>query len=436
MDDKNAFGPLALEGGKPVRTLPLPWELPGSHYIGQEELDMLRQVVESRSPFRYYGPDLRHMVDHLEDAFRSRYGRAHALGVNSGTAALHIALAAIGVGPGDEVLVPGYMWVSCLSAVVRLGAIPRLVDIDDTFCMCPDDLKKKIGPRSKAIMCVHMSGAPGHIDQISEIARGAGIALLEDCAQANGSSLKGKRVGTFGDIAIMSFQLNKNMTAGEGGMIVCDDEGLYNRAFAVHDLGYARDASGRLDVKNEACQLWGIGSRMSEITGAFALAQEKKLDRITGAMRSAKWKIRRALEGTPGLAFRRILDPEGDSGPFLITMHPSAEYCQRFSTVLKAEGIKGQPGGLAFLPMEEWGLHWHFNNQSLVRKTSLQAGGFPWSHPANAFAAEYSYGRGTLPRCDDLCARSSLLTVASCLSEQDIDDIITAFKKVAAHLAA
>src|SRR5512145_18467 len=136
MDDRNAFGPLALEGGKPVRTLPLPWELPGSHYIGQEELDMLRQVVEARSPFRYYGPDLKHMVDRLEDAFRARYGRAHALGVNSGTAALHIALAAIGVGPGDEVLVPGYMWVSCLSAVVRLGAIPRLVDIDDTFCMC------------------------------------------------------------------------------------------------------------------------------------------------------------------------------------------------------------------------------------------------------------------------------------------------------------
>lgn len=293
MVDKNAFGPLALEGGTPVRTLPLPWELPGSHYIGQEELDMLRQVVEARSPFRYYGPDLKHMVDRLEDAFRSRYGKAHALGVNSGTAALHIALAAIGVGPGDEVLVPGYMWVSCLSAVVRLGAIPRLVDIDDTFCMCPDDLKKKIGPRSKAIMCVHMSGAPGHIDQISEIARGAGIALLEDCAQANGASLKGKRVGTFGDIAIMSFQLNKNMTAGEGGMIVCDDESLYNRAFAVHDLGYARDASGRLDVKNEACQLWGIGSRMSEITGAFALAQEKARPDHGGHARGQ-------MEDTPG----------------------------------------------------------------------------------------------------------------------------------------
>ena len=175
---------------------------------------------------------------------------------------------------------------------------------------------------------------------------------------------------------------------------------------------------------------------MSEITGAFALAKEKKLDTITAAMRTAKWKIRRALEGTPGLQFRNIMDPEGDSGPFLLTIHPDAEYCRKFSEAVVAEGINGGEGSMAFLAMEGWGLHWHFNNQSLVRKTSLEPGGFPWSHPENAFAAEYSYARGTLPGCDDLCSRSSILTIASCLTDQDIEDIATAFRKVAMSLAA
>jgi 8-amino-3,8-dideoxy-alpha-D-manno-octulosonate transaminase len=422
---------LAIDGGTPVRTSPLPWELPGAHWIGEEERALVLSVVEARSPFRYYGPDPQHCVDRLEAQWRERFGHPHALAVNCGTAALHIVLAAMAVGPGDEVLVPGYLWVSCLGAVVRLGAIPRLVDIDDTFCMDPADLTAKINDRSKAVLCVNMSGAPGRVAEIAAIASEHGLYLLEDCAQAIGASQNGRPAGSFGDAAIFSFQLNKNMTSGEGGMIVCKDEDLFKRCFAIHDLGYARSAAGRLDTSDPRFQLWGVGARMSELQGAMALAQLDKLDRITGAMRRAKWCIREALTDIPGLGFRRIVDPAGDSGPFLITIYRDGETCRRFTAALCAEGIRGPDGSLACIPMSDWGLHWYFNNASLVEKRSLSADAFPWTHPANDFAAAMDYRRGLLPKCDDMSERAALLTIASCLTDRDIDDIITAFRKVA-----
>jgi len=422
---------LAIEGGRPVREAPLPWELPGTHWIGDEEAELVERVIRARSPFRYYGPDPQHMVDTLEAEWRQRFGMPYALGVNSGSQALLIALAAFEVGPGDEVLVPGYMWASCLSAVIRLGAIPRLVDIDETFCMDPDDVAAKINERTRAILYVNMSGAPGHIEPIAQIAKARGVFLLEDCAQAAGASQNGRQVGTFGDIAIFSFQLNKNMTSGDGGMLMCRDEHLYKRCFAIHDLGYARNAAGRLDPAEEAYQLWGVGARMSELAGAMALAQFRKLDNITGAMRGAKWKIREALTGIDGLSFREIPDPAGDSGPFLLTRYPSPEKRDRFVDAMVAEGIRGPEGSLACLKMSAWGMHWYFNNPSLVNKRSLSADGFPWSHPANAFAAEIDYRRGLLPGCDERHDHCALLTIASCLTDADVDDIVTAFRKVA-----
>ena len=140
----------------------LPYEWPGSYFIGEEEIDAVTKVLLARSPFRFYGHDLQHYADQVEDFYRERLGRKHAVLINSGTAALSVALAAADVGPGDEVLMPGYLWVACLSAVVRAGGIPRLVDIDDTFTMDPDDLERKISPHTKAVLLIHMSGACGN----------------------------------------------------------------------------------------------------------------------------------------------------------------------------------------------------------------------------------------------------------------------------------
>ena len=423
---------LAIDGGTPVRTKPLPWELPGAHWMGKEEERLVARVARAQSPFRFYGLDPQHMADKLEAEFRKRFGRRHALGVSSATAGLHIALAALGLGPGDEVLLPGYFWVSCVSAIVRLGAIPRLVDVDDTLCMDPEDLKRKITPHSKAVLLVHMSGAPGHVDKVAAIARKHKLPLVEDCAQSIGGSLHGRQTGTFGNIAVFSFQLNKNISSGEGGMIVCDDEHLFKRCFSLHDLGYARNAAGRLDLADARYRLWGVGARMGELPAAMALAQFSKLDRITGAMRRAKWAIRKKLSDIRGLEFRNILDPKGDTGPFLITLYPTPEIAEKFTNALRAEGIRGPEGSFACLRMTEWGLHWYFNNSSLVDKASIGASGWPWTDPANRFAKAYRYDRGTLPACDDLAGRGALLTIASCLTPKDIDDIVRAFRKVAA----
>jgi 8-amino-3,8-dideoxy-alpha-D-manno-octulosonate transaminase len=429
-------GKLAVEGGEPVRKKPLPAEFPGVHWFDEKELDYVTQVIKARNPFRFYGPDLRHMCDRLEDEFARQRGVKHALGVSSGTEALYVSLAAMGVGPGDEVLLQAYLWTSCINAVVRLGAIPRLIDIDDTFTMSPDDLERKIGPASKVVLIVHMSGAAGNIEPVLKIARKRNLLVLEDCAQANGAKLNGRFIGTFGDIGIFSFQINKNMTAGEGGMIICNDTHLYKRCFAAHDLGYARDDKGKLMQTNDdpRYQFWGAGARMSELTGALALAQLGKIEKITAAMRTAKWKIRRQLEGVRGLGFRRILDPEGDTGCFLITTYETPDVCRRFTEALKAEGIRGEGSSNPCLTMEEWGLHWAFNNLSLVNKRSISPSGWPWTLAENAFARDYTYGRKTLPNCDDLAARSAMLMVASSMSEGDIDDVVTAFKKVARRL--
>lgn len=423
---------LAIDGGTPVRSIPLPWELPGAHWIGDEELELVSRVIKSKSPFRFYGPDPQHMVEDFEREWREQFDHKHALAVSSGTAALSIAMSALNIGPGDEVLIPGYLWVSCMSAIVRSGAIPRLVDVDDTFCMSPLDLKKKIGPHSRAVLCIHMNGAPGHIAEIAKICKDAGLKLIEDCAQAAGASQNGHAVGTFGDIGIFSFQLNKNMTSGDGGMIVCQDDALFDRIVALHDLGYSRTAAGRLDPSNEDCQLWGVGARMTELAGAMALAQSRKLAAITGAMRSAKWRIRNALTDIPEIEFRNIPDPSGDTGPMLLMVLPSEAIAARLVACLRAEGINGPAGSLTCISMREWGLHWYSNIPSLVNKRSNTRDGFPWTHPANTFAIDYSYHHGALPYCDDLHARGALLAIASTLTDQDVDDIITAFRKVAA----
>jgi len=429
-DSRYLSNRLAIDGGTPVRSTPLPWELPGAYYIGEEEKRLVNQVVDARSPFRFYGLNAQGMVDRLEAEWCSTFGHKHALGVNSGSAALHIALAAFGVGPGDEVLVPGYMWVSCISAIVRTGAIPRLVDIDGSFCMDPTDLERKISPRSKAVLIVNMSGVMGRNDRIAAICRKHKLRLLEDCAQAIGATLKGRPAGSFGDIGIYSFQLNKNMTSGEGGLMVTEDEDLYKRCTALHDLGYARTAEGRLDPSDERYQYWGVGSRMSELAGAMALAQMRKVRTITGKMREAKWKIREAIKDIPGIVLREVDDPAGDTGPVLITVYPTADACQRFVDAIRAEGIRGPEGSLTCITMREWGMHWYFNVPSLVKKRSNAHDGFPWTHPSNAFAAGYSYERGALPVCDDLSNRAALVTVSSVLTDKDIEDIIAAFRKV------
>jgi 8-amino-3,8-dideoxy-alpha-D-manno-octulosonate transaminase len=420
---------LAINGGSPVRREPLPLEFPGIHHMGQEEIDAAVRVLKSRSPFRYYGIDLQGEVEAFEKEFAEFLGIAHCLALNSGTGALHLALAALGVGPGQEVILPAYMWVSVAAAIVNLGAIPVLADIDDTFCIDPAAIEAQVTPRTTAVIAVHMSGAPANIKEILKVARKHRLFLVEDCAQCNGGSVDGKKVGTFGDMAIYSFQMNKNMTSGEGGAIVTNDQRLYNRAVACHDTGYARDSAGRAILDDLDLCLWGRGYRIDEIRAAILRVQLKKLPAIIGRMHDSKYRIRKALEKRPELKFRKIVDPAGDTGCFLITTFSSPQAALDVNAALRAEGIVTFPQGLSNVVMTQWGLHIYYNILSLINKTGTDKKNSPWSLAENA-QSRHEYKKGTCPYADSLFESSILISIPSCLTEQDEQDIIDAFNKV------
>ena len=420
---------LAIDGGTPVRSEPLPLEFPGIHHMGEEELDAAKRLLTSRSLFRYYGIDLRHEVDQFESEFASFIGVKHALAVSSGTGALQTALSALGVGPGQEIIVPAYMWVSVVAAVVNQGAIPVLADIDETFCMAPAQLERQITDRTKGVIVVHMSGAPANIRAIRDITRKRGLFLLEDCAQCNGGAVDGQRVGSFGDMAAFSFQMNKNMTAGEGGCVVTNDDRLYRRAFACHDMGYARDEGGRLIFSDPDLCLWGKGYRLDELRGALLRVQLRKLPRIIENMRRSKYRIRKALEKFSQVNLRRIVDTKGDTGCFLITSFADAATAKRLNQALRAEGIVTSPQGVSNVVMTDWGLHLYYNIASLVKQTSVDGRGFPWKLAENA-GSKVCYDKGTCPVADSLFERSVILPIPSCLTKRDEDDIIHAFDKV------
>lgn len=420
---------LALNGGSPVRSTPLPLEFPGVHHMDNEEIDAAVRVLRSRSPFRYYGVDLQGEVEAFEAEFARFLGIDYCLAVNSGTGALHVALSALGVGPGQEVIVPAYMWVSVIAAVVNLGAIPILADVDDTFGLDPAAVAAKITPRTAGVIVVHMSGAPVNVEAVAKIARERGIFLLEDCAQCAGGSIGGKKVGTFGDIAIFSFQMNKNMTSGEGGAVVTRHEHLFNRAVACHDTGYARDANGRAMFERRDLCLWGRGYRLDEVRAAMLRVQLRKLPRIIEQMHGSKYRIRKGLEQLPEIKLRRIIDEAGDTGCFLLTTFPTAEKARAVNQALRAEGIITFPQGVSNVLMTDWGLHIYYNIPSLVLKTSIDKGNFPWGLAENRDSVA-EYGKGTCPQADSLFERTNLIAIPSCLTKQDEQDIIAAFTKV------
>ncbi len=429
MSTVDRFKALAIHGGSPVRTLPLPLEFPGVHFMDQEEEDAVLRVIRSRSPFRFYGMDLRHEAAGFEREFAEFLGVRHAVAVGSGTGALHTALGALGVGPGQEVIVPAYLWVSIIAAVVNRGAIPVFADIDQTFCLDPADVARKITPRTSGIVMVHMSGAPGNVQEVLKVARAHDLFLVEDCAQCAGGSIGGRKVGAFGDMAIFSFQMNKNMTSGEGGCVVTGDLQLHRRAVACHDLGYPRNDEGRMMFDLPDLQLWGMGCRMDELRAAVLRAQLRKLPHITAAMRGSKYRIRAAIEKFSCVTLRSIQDPAGDTGAFLITTYRDAATAQKARDALRAEGIRTAPQGVSNILMTEWGLHLYYNNLSLLKRASIDGKGFPWNLAENSGSA-VEYGKGLCPVADSLFERSVLLAIPSCLTTRDEDDIIAAFEKV------
>jgi 8-amino-3,8-dideoxy-alpha-D-manno-octulosonate transaminase len=407
------------------------YEWPAAHTLGREEIDLVAQVVANRSPCREYGPRPQGMCEQFEYAFRDFVGVKHALGVNSGTSALNVAMAALQIGPGHEVIVPGYMWISVISAVVHRGAIPVLCEIDDSFCLDPADLERKITSRTRAVVHVHMNGATGNIDKVRHIAQTRGLKLIEDCAQAVGGSFGGRRLGSFGDVAIFSFQFAKAMSTGEGGMIVTDDDELYLRCLAIHDVGYAQMPQG-VATKGPIAPVatWGLGVMMTELQGALGVAQLRKLPTTIQKMGRAKARLIEALTDVPGIRLRRVDDKKGDIGAFLITLYRDEPTAAAMARSLIALGLRSGPGGRLVHHLPDWGFHLYYNIEPLVRKTGLADDGIPWTHPLN-HASQYDYQKGALPQSDALMARAVVQAIPANCADNDVDAMVDMYRQSA-----
>jgi len=286
----------------------------GPQFFDKSEEQALLDVLESRSPFRYWGPGKPEKVLRFEENFAEYMHTRFALGVTSGTAALDCAVAGLGIGPGDEVIVPAYTWWSDYTCVVHAGALPVFADIDSSLNLDPADFKRKITPRTKAVIAVHLLGGPCDMDTIMETARKNSVAVLEDCAQCVGGSFRKKTLGSIGDVGIYSFQVNKMITSGEGGALVTNDPIIYERSARFHDMGTIRrlflDRSGPTRVQTFA----GENFRMSEFTGAVIGAQLSKLDSMLAQLRSNARAIYNGIKTLPGIRLRYRPDPDGDIG--------------------------------------------------------------------------------------------------------------------------
>lgn len=391
-----------------MKKIDWPFEFPGAYWIDEREEEALLDVLRNGSLFRYYGLGKPKHVDTYEAKSKSFYGSKYALGVNSGTGALITCIQALGVGPGCEVIVPSFMWVATVGAIVANNAIPVICEVDESFCLDPVDLEKKITARTKLIIPIHMAGAPCKMDSIMDIAKEHGIAVLEDCAQCNGGSYKGKKVGTIGDMGIFSLQLNKNMTSGEGGLILTDNDKLFNRAFSSHDMGLIR-VNGRLAVPEPYALSWGQGRRMSELCGAVAGVQLDKLPNSIKKMKSSKNRIKDMLKSVNGLRFRKLNDLEGDTGPFVIMILESEDKAVSAVNKMKSGGLHN------VFRIADYGLHIYSNILSLVNKVPLSPAGNPWDLSENKESI-YDYKKGSCPVSDKLFAKSILLPIPSVLT--------------------
>ncbi len=420
---------LAINGGPRAKTSPTLPMFPGGLEIGQEEKREVMEVLDNKYLFRYYGPkDSPSKVKALEDQYAAFLGSRHSLALNSCTSALITALVAVGVGPGDEVIVPAYTFFATCAAVVAARAIPIVAEVDKSLTMDPLDLEKKISPRTKAIIPVHMRGMPAKIDAILAIARKHGLKVIEDVAQANGGSFKGKALGSFGDVGCFSLQFHKIITSGEGGVLATDNDLFYTRAQAYHDVAacWRKDRFAPPEFEGEI--FFGQNYRMSELTGAVALAQFRKLNSIVSRMRRNKKLIKDGMKDLKGIELREVTDEAGDTAVCLVFYLPSAGLVEEFTSALHAEGVEA--GGFYNKGVPDWHIYPHW--KMLMEKMMPTPKGCPFNCPQSGPVPEYK--PDACPQTMEWLGRSVHMDIPPQLTEKDCGQIVEGIRKVASVL--
>ena len=366
--------------------------------IGEEEIQEVLEVLRGGYLFRYgislgaeVDPRFKGKVYQVEREVAAYCGVKYAVAVNSGTSALLTALSGLGVGPGDEVIVPGYTFIASISSIIYARAVPVLAEVDRTLNLDPADVRAKITPRTRAIMVVHMAGNPARLDELKAIADEHGLFLIEDCAQAFGATYKGRPVGSIGHAGAFSFNVYKTITSGDGGMVVTDDEAVYRRCFAFHDQGHSPLRTG---VEIGQRPFVGLDFRFTELQAAVLIAQLRKLPRIVSHLRANKQRFKELIADLPGLEFRHLPDPEGDLATMLTLILPTEEVARRIAKELGTKVVA------------EAGWHVYNNMEQILEQRTLTAEKCPFTcSPYTCRGGEMRYWKGMLPQTDALLAR-------------------------------
>ncbi len=354
---------------------------PGWYFIdGDEEREVLEALrARHLSRYRFDDPDAVSKTMLFEREMGVLLGTDHTLALNSCTSSLFSGLTALGIGPGDEVIVPGYTFIASISAVLLTGARPVLAEIDESLTLDPGDVMNKLTGRTKAIMAVHMLGASADMDRLHSLASSAGCALIEDCAQACGGSYHGRRLGSIGDFGAFSLNTGKTMTAGDGGLLATNSRTLYEHAFAFHDHGFAPH---RAAVAQRGPRI-GLNLRLHELASAVGLVQARKLDGILDRCRKLKNVVRRELVGLPGVRERLLHDEAGECA----TVHVLV-----FDERSTAAAVAGALGGATLDASPK-------HNYALMSQLHGEFGRVAHAAP------------GDLPSTDDILSRSVALGV-------------------------
>jgi dTDP-4-amino-4,6-dideoxygalactose transaminase len=394
-------------GSEPVRKDPWPKGGFGVNLIGEEELREVEEVVRSKSLFRFYGPDPQNKADAFEREYSAFVGTKNALGVSSGTAAVHLGVAACGIGPGEEVVVPPLTFIANITPVLLCGGVPVFADVDPfTLNLDPESVRSAITQRTKAVLPVHLLGFPADMKRLREIAEEEDLYLIEDASHAHGAELGGKKVGALGDIACFSLQLNKMITCGEGGVVTTDSEELFDNAIRYHDHGFNR-------FSGEKGGPLGLNYRMSELQAAVALAQVRKLERVVSIVNSNADFLNPRMEGL-GLLPRRVIE---GSRP----VHYSMVYrlpgdlemgSERFAELIREEGV---PAGLIYGGRPAYEL------ELFKTRRTINRAGWPFTSPLNTFP-----DANRCPVLEEALSRTITLPNSTNLGKAELNDMVQA----------
>ena len=378
--------------------------MPGFEVFGDEERKAINDLFDANGGilFAHGFEAMRngvYRVREFEAALSKKFNVQFAQAVSSGTAALRVALAALEVGPGDEVIIPAFTFVATAEAVIQSGAQLVVVDIDESFNMDPSSLESAITKRTAAVIAVHMMSAPADMERICAIAKKHSIRVMEDAAWGVGATWRGRSLGTVGDIGCYSFDANKCMSTGEGGMVVTHDEKLFVKARAYHDHGH--EYSTTISRGDEGAVGAGFNYRMTELQGAIGIVQLGKLDMIRLAQRANKAKLKKHLsDGGFPFRYRKILD-EGESGDALFFILNSREQTQAFLAGMKRRGLgtKNVPDAM----------RWHFAKH--------------WSHIFEKYGCYRETYKSQWQRSAGILERSIAIPVMVKMSDDRIEEI-------------